>query len=863
MRMVQPSLLPKWETEIKSMATTYHVSASNGNNNNAGTDAGQPLRTIQAAINKAQAGDTITVRGGTYAERLYIQKPGTTDAPIVLGAAEGEQPVIDGETLAIPEDAALVVVQQSQDISLVGLTLRNAGGRGLLISKSSRVTVRNCAVETCYAGGLQASQCDTLLIEKCVVRDCGRRFLAHGPSRRNVALLVASSKDVTIQENRVFENSDEGVGVMTGCERVTVRKNTCYDNRNGQIGVVSSVEVTVEGNLCYHTGRSAFLTLRGQRGPGIRKRDTRQYRDGGRYHTRDLNIRNNIVIGCGVGFETERDGGPMNGLVLAHNTIVNSTEAGIHIGLREMSRRSFVENNLIASANGGGMARVVSGQGIVWRHNLWTAFPGEVVYNPASDVVEAESGLVNIAAPLAPGEVTADPYKLVGVAAAINRGIRRGDGELYDFWGTPRDGQPDLGANEYPGGASDPPEGNPSLPPAGARVSNGLQALYDFKEGQGRAVRDVSGVGEALNLRIKDESRVVWSNRGLEVKQNTIISSESPARKLIRACRESNEITIEAWIVPLSVHQDGPARIVSISGSKTERNMTLGQGLYGNRPMNLYMARLRTTQTSANGLPAVVTPSGSATRSLTHVVYTRRPNGLATLYVNGQDRGVLNVGGALSNWDERMPLLLANELSEDRPWLGLFRLVAIYSRALTAAEVLHNYEVGLEQAPVSAAFVIAPGDARGVAPHTVEFDSSESAAAAGIASYFWEFGNGETSTQASPAHTYTTPGVYTVSLTVTDTQGRTDKVTKANFITVVGSPVAPLPADYARFILIQVRDSTVVAFGVQYPDLRCALMWNQDPYHMMVYSEVEDVRQAHASDEGVELIWVDPLEETE
>ena len=33
--------------------------------------------------------------------------------------------------------------------------------------------------------------------------------------------------------------------------------------------------------------------------------------------------------------------------------------------------------------------------------------------------------------------------------------------------------------------------------------------------------------------------------------------------------------------------------------------------------------------------------------------------------------------------DDRMPLLLANELSEDRPWLGVLRLAAVYSRALT------------------------------------------------------------------------------------------------------------------------------------------------------------------------------------
>ena len=48
------------------MATTYYVSAGNGNNNNSGSDPAQPLRTIQAAVNKLQAGDSVVIRGGVY-----------------------------------------------------------------------------------------------------------------------------------------------------------------------------------------------------------------------------------------------------------------------------------------------------------------------------------------------------------------------------------------------------------------------------------------------------------------------------------------------------------------------------------------------------------------------------------------------------------------------------------------------------------------------------------------------------------------------------------------------------------------------------------------------------------------------------
>jgi PKD repeat protein len=41
----------------------------------------------------------------------------------------------------------------------------------------------------------------------------------------------------------------------------------------------------------------------------------------------------------------------------------------------------------------------------------------------------------------------------------------------------------------------------------------------------------------------------------------------------------------------------------------------------------------------------------------------------------------------------------------------------------------------------------------------------------GITSYQWQFGDGASSTQANPNHTYGAPGNYTVSLTVTDAEG--------------------------------------------------------------------------------------------
>lgn len=57
--------------------------------------------------------------------------------------------------------------------------------------------------------------------------------------------------------------------------------------------------------------------------------------------------------------------------------------------------------------------------------------------------------------------------------------------------------------------------------------------------------------------------------------------------------------------------------------------------------------------------------------------------------------------------------------------------------------------------------------------------------ATGAASGFnWDFGDGTTSTQQNPAHTYQTAGIFNVTLSATNSTGCVSKVTKSGFITI-------------------------------------------------------------------------------
>src|SRR5690606_10515710 len=81
----------------------------------------------------------------------------------------------------------------------------------------------------------------------------------------------------------------------------------------------------------------------------------------------------------------------------------------------------------------------------------------------------------------------------------------------------------------------------------------------------------------------------------------------------------------------------------------------------------------------------------------------------------------------------------------------------------------------------------------GQAPLTVQFTDASDGGGAPITSRLWRFGDGGTSTQLNPSHTYDTAGTYDVMLTVASGAGN-DTETKVGFITV-----QPPPQDEVRW----------------------------------------------------------------
>ncbi|GAC1442260.1 MAG: hypothetical protein NVSMB51_22430 [Solirubrobacteraceae bacterium] len=87
-------------------------------------------------------------------------------------------------------------------------------------------------------------------------------------------------------------------------------------------------------------------------------------------------------------------------------------------------------------------------------------------------------------------------------------------------------------------------------------------------------------------------------------------------------------------------------------------------------------------------------------------------------------------------------------------------------------------------AQFSAPNPVGPGD-------TVYFDGTGSRATSVAIGFAWDFGDGTRGTGGSISHVYSTPGTYTVALTVTDETGASS--TTSRVVDVLGAPPAKTP----------------------------------------------------------------------
>jgi hypothetical protein len=228
----------------------------------------------------------------------------------------------------------------------------------------------------------------------------------------------------------------------------------------------------------------------------------------------------------------------------------------------------------------------------------------------------------------------------------------------------------------------------------GNRYDADTIAKYEFKEGSGSIAYDTSGVSPEADLTVS--GNVTWDQAwGIIFGEGSRAQAlTTTSQKIADLVQTTGEYSIEVWASPANITQT-KANIVSYSGSDTARDATLSQDAAQ------YEAETRSSKTDTNGDPPLLTSATGdfAQAALQHIVLTYDPVNGQKLYVNGQFTGDVdpNGGGSIANWDNTFALVLGNETTGDRQWLGEIRFLAIHDSALTPAQVLQNFNAGVGQ----------------------------------------------------------------------------------------------------------------------------------------------------------------------
>jgi Concanavalin A-like lectin/glucanases superfamily len=225
-----------------------------------------------------------------------------------------------------------------------------------------------------------------------------------------------------------------------------------------------------------------------------------------------------------------------------------------------------------------------------------------------------------------------------------------------------------------------------------ARYDADTIAKYEFQSVVNNTTFDTSGIDPSADLTISGNVTLAggWGiNVGAGGKAQ---ATTQASKKIFNYIQATGEFSVEAWVAPALVAVD-KSYMVSYSGGDTTRNFTLGQTNQD------YDFMLRTSTTALTGLPQLQTPNAAMAlqASLQHVVLTYDAVNGRQIYVNGVAAGPPDAqkGGTISNWDSTFALVLGNEVSGDRSWQGLIKFVAIHSRAMSAAQVMQNFNAGV------------------------------------------------------------------------------------------------------------------------------------------------------------------------
>ncbi|TDZ36205.1 Pectate lyase L [Colletotrichum spinosum] len=211
-----------------------------GSDSTAGTLAA-PLKSIQVAVDKAVAGDTIYLRKGTYSPttNIKIAKSGTSAKPYTLTAYNDEEVIIDGEALPgtpaaldaslANADRGVLHIEKANYWKFYKLTIIN-GPYGVYLRDGSNNYFERIVTHDNYETGFQMQ--GTLSNNQVIYLDSYRNRdpRKNGESADGFACKEGSGTGNILKGARLWENVDDGLDLWEFKSPVTIMDTISWGN---------------------------------------------------------------------------------------------------------------------------------------------------------------------------------------------------------------------------------------------------------------------------------------------------------------------------------------------------------------------------------------------------------------------------------------------------------------------------------------------------------------------------------------------------------------------------------------------------------------------------------------------------------
>jgi len=188
------AVLCAWLAPLACSATSYFV-APDGNDANPGSSA-LPFLTAAKGTSVLRAGDTLTIRPGTYRETTFLLEAGSAAEPITVQAEDGvifESPDPSGHA------EAFNIGSNARHVRLIGIEATGGYGEAVLVRLGAQsIEIRDCRL--------------------------------HG---NRVGLAIVGASGVTVRGCRLYDNVRAGLRITGASHDVTVVDTDAYNNSDG------------------------------------------------------------------------------------------------------------------------------------------------------------------------------------------------------------------------------------------------------------------------------------------------------------------------------------------------------------------------------------------------------------------------------------------------------------------------------------------------------------------------------------------------------------------------------------------------------------------------------------------------------